>query len=94
MRITIKANRPTGRFKSFYDSYIDIKCDGEIIGSIENEVPHKIRLHAIKKDINEDGNLNCKWRWKTVKASFNNIAEVKKYVNDNKPHILKIVGLK
>jgi hypothetical protein len=46
-----------------------------------------------KKDIMEDGNKNCKWRWVDLKNEFHSIDEAKKFVIEvfdeiNKNHTL------
>lgn len=66
-KFTFSTKKPTGRWKSFEKPYHKIKFNGKEVGSIDDDEHHKIRLMVYKKDIMEDKNPNCKWRWITLK---------------------------
>jgi hypothetical protein len=40
-------------------------------------------LQVIKKDINEDGNINCEWRWITLKKESETLQEAQDWLNQN-----------
>ena len=37
----------------------------------------------VKKDINEDGKPNCKWRWIILKKESESLQEAKDFLNKN-----------
>lgn len=88
MKFTFKTHKPTGRYKSFYSAFHDIKYKKIKIGSIDDKFPHTIRLMVIKADIMEDGNSNCKWKWISLVKKSNSIAEAKEFLNANMTAIL------
>ena len=83
VKFTFKTEKPTGRYKSFDSNNHIIKLNGFGVGSIDDEKPHKIRLMVYKKDVLEDGNPNCKWKWIVLKSNFENLEDAKKYILDN-----------
>jgi hypothetical protein len=91
MKITFKTNKPTGKWRSFGTTTHDIKYGGNVIGTIDDDKPHKIRLMVKKVDINEDGNPNCDWTWKVIKKEFEDVTSAKKYITDNAESILTLV---
>lgn len=94
MNFTFKIHRPTGRYKSFYEPYIEIKLNKIIVGSLDYAKPHKIRLMVIKDDINEDGNPNCTFKSIWLKKENNSIEEAKLWLKEVKEIILKKYNLK
>jgi len=68
VKFTFKTERPTGRYRSFYSSNHIIKLKKIPVGMIYpsglDSPPFSIHLQVIKKDLMEDGNKNCEWRWK------------------------------
>ena len=90
---TFKTNKPTGRYKSFYKPTYEIKLKKKIVGAITSEVPHQIRLRIIKKDIMEDKNPNCSWKWITLKKEFNSVDEAKAFLKENYERIVNQLNL-
>jgi hypothetical protein len=87
MRFTFKKNQSTGRYASFDDPSYDIKFNKKRVGNISLEKshtigPYRVMLMINKKDINEDGNPNCEWRWITFSKRFETIEDAKKWLND------------
>lgn len=89
MKFTFKTNEPTGRYRSFYRPTYYIKLKRKEVGYIGSDKPHIIRLQIIKKDIMEDGNPNCSWRWMKLKKTFDSIDEAKVFLNE---HVDEIVS--
>jgi hypothetical protein len=81
MKFTFKTIQPTGRYRSFDHPYYEIKLKKVCIGSIDPEKPFKIRLQVTKSDINEDGNLNCPWKWIQLKKESSSLQEAKDFLN-------------
>lgn len=81
-KFTFKTEKPTGRYSSFFNDYHIIKFKKKSIGQITDK-EWKIRLQVIKKDINENGNPNCKWKWITLKIEFKSLQEAKDFLNSN-----------
>lgn len=88
MKFTFKTNKPTGPYRSFYSSYHQIKLRGKSVGSIDDKPPYKIRFQVYKKDINEDGNPNCLWKWVRLKHESASLVEAKEFVKNNSEAIL------
>ena len=85
MKFTFKTNKATGRYKFFSKDEHLIKFNKCKVGYIEDETWH-IRLSVDKLDINEDGNINCSWKWvKLIPADvrINSLDEAKKFLNGN-----------
>jgi hypothetical protein len=91
---TFKTDQPTGKWKSFEKPYHNIKIKRKKVGSIDAEFPHKINLMVIKKDIMEDGNQNCEWKWVTLKREFDILDEAKLFLRQNYDSITKQFNLK
>jgi len=83
MKFTFKTEKPTGRYKSFFTPSHYIKYKKNIVGSIDFNTPHRIRLMVIKNDINEDGNPNCEWKWISLKKESETLEEAKEFLNEN-----------
>lgn len=88
MKFTFKANRPTGKYRSFFATTHDIKLKGEVVGEIDDNLT--IRLMILKKDINEDGNPNCKWKWVKLKKKSSTLEEAKEFLNSNIDKIIEL----
>lgn len=97
MKFTFKINRPTGKWKSFDYTTVDVKLDGKRVGTIsENRIystQWKISFHIEKKDIMEDGNPNCTWRNIFLANKFSSIEEAKNWLNENIDTLMKKYAL-
>lgn len=86
---SIREIKPTGKWKSFSESEYQVKLDKQIVGELVYKKSFKVRLMVIKKDINEDGNPNCIWRWAILKTSeLKTKEEVKSWLNENATAII------
>lgn len=94
IKFTFKAEKPTGKYKSFYSNYNYIKLNGSNVGSIDDEKPYKIRLMVYKKDIAEDKNLNCTWKWIVLKNGFDSLDDAKNFVLSNATKIVSQFNLR
>jgi len=81
-QFTFKTVHPTGKWRSFEPDQHIIKLNKKEVGRIDCDPPHKIRLMVVKKDINEDKNPNCTWKWITLKQPFKSLAEAKEFANE------------
>ncbi len=88
-----KTDKPTGRYRSFESDNHLIKLNKVVVGSIDSEIPFKIRLMVIKKDILEDGNPNCNWKWITFKRKSESLEEAKEFLKTNYELITKNYNL-
>lgn len=64
--------------------WVDIKLNNVIVGNLYkggslSQV--QIRFKIWKKDIMEDGNPNCKWKWVTLKYNPESIIDAKNYIH-------------
>lgn len=95
-----KINRPTGRYRSFFNTNIQIMLKGgqkqKIVGFCEIH-PYNIfsiYFQVLKEDIMEDGNKNCVWKNKFYcKKKFDSINDFKKWLNENFETIKKEYNL-
>jgi hypothetical protein len=83
MKFTFKTEHPTGRYRSFFSSNHERKLKKKVVGSIGDKSPHEIRLRVKKKDLMEDGNPNCEWKWIKLKKESESITEAKEFLNVN-----------
>jgi hypothetical protein len=63
--------------------YYDIKLKGiyvGIFGKNHSNEKFDIRFQIIKKDIMEDGNPNCEWKWITLKYKTSSSQEAKDFL--------------
>lgn len=63
--------------------YYDIKLDGVEVGIFGRNNSFNainIRFKIVKKDIMEDGNPNCIWKWITLKYKPISIEEAKRFL--------------
>lgn len=91
---TFKTDKPTGKYRSFYRPFHYIKLNKKKVGSIDDKSPHFIRLQVIKKDINEDGNPNCEWKWICLKKQFQSVDEAKAFLKEKFYEIIEKFDLK
>ncbi len=82
MKFTFKTEKPTGKYKSFSSPSHLIKLNKKEVGIIGDKSPYKIKLMVVKKDINEDGHPNCKWKWITLKKESKSLQEAKDFLNE------------
>ena len=94
MKFTFKTEKPSGKYRSFFDDHIDIKYNKKVVGEITPKFPHKIRLMVIKNEKITDNNPNCNWKWITLKKDFESIDEAKLWINDKKSELLNVFELK
>ena len=80
-KFTFKTIKPKGPFSSFHSSQNLIKFEKAQVGLITDKFPHKIRLMVFKKDINEDSNPNCEWKWIEFKRKFDSVYDAKVWIN-------------
>ena len=85
---TFKTVKSIGRWRSFDSDQYQIKWKKKEVGLIidvsELGGPgFDIRFMVDKKDINEDGNPNCSWRWIGLKKRCNTLRETKEWLNQN-----------
>jgi len=91
---TIKTTRPTGKYKSFYSNLHEVKLKGKVVGSIEDNSTFTIRLMVMKKDIMEDKNPNCEWKWIALKNEFASLNDAKLFLKENYKEITRLFKLK
>ncbi len=86
-KFTFKTTKPTGRYKSFYSPYHEIKLNKKVVGNI-SDADFQIGLMVYKNDIMEDGNPNCSWKWIWLKHKSETLELAKTFLNDNIDSIL------
>lgn len=92
-KFTFKTDKPTGKWKSFDSPSHYIKLKGISCGMIDNDAPHTIRLQVIKKDVMEDGNKNCPWKWIRLKKESATLQEAKDFVAEKTDAIIAMYNL-
>ena len=92
-KFTFKTEKATGQFRSFFPDHHYIKIKGKQCGSINEKVPYRIRLMVVKKDINEDDNPNCEWKWISLKKESKTLQEAKDFLNKRFSEILGMYKL-
>jgi hypothetical protein len=86
MKFTFKKHISTGRYRSFETTeFWDIKLDKIVVGSLSSEKSigeRKFNIHFMvwKKDIMEDGNPNCGWKWILLKYKPSSFQEAKDFL--------------
>jgi hypothetical protein len=93
MKFTFKTEKPTGKHQSLYPDIHYIKLQGHEVGVISHAYPFEIRLKVVKKDINEDGNPHCVWRWLTLAKESDSLVEAQTYLNNHIEVILELCQL-
>jgi hypothetical protein len=94
IKFTFKTHKETGQYAWLYKPYHKVFLNRNEVGSINPEKPFLIRLMVMKKDILEDGNSNCEFKWITLKRESKTLDEAKTFLNNNIDAILKIYTLK
>ena len=95
-KFTFKTDKPTGKYRAFSNSITYIKLSGKNVGNIGEDINAStfyVRLMVIKKDLMEDGNKNCPWKWIQLKQRCNSIDEMKVWLNENIELIKKTYNL-
>lgn len=92
-KFTFKTIKPTGKWKWLYKPDHKILLNKIHVGSIDEGDKFKIRLKIVKKDIMEDGNPNCVWRWAKLSFYGSTLDEAKTYLNENIDTILNTLKL-
>lgn len=96
MNFTFKTEKPTGKWRSFNPETHHIKLNKIEVGTINGQgrfndsPPFKIRLQVKKKDINEDGNPNCRWKWIILKKDSQTLQEAKDFLNQHFKEITEL----
>ena len=90
MKFTFKTHKPTGKYRSFQKEEHDIKLDKKVVGSIFETDDRKfvLRFMIEKKNINEDGNRNCSWRWIQLTHRAETLQDAKTFLNEHIEQIL------
>ncbi len=86
---TFKTEKPTGRYCSFQSDNHFVKLNKVVVGKIIDKIPFKIKLMVVKKDILEDGEPNCNWKWITFKHESKSLKEAKEFLKTNYELITK-----
>ena len=91
-KFTFKTEQPTGKWRSFHSPVHDIKYNKRVCGhltgdNLASNENVRIKLAVLKKDINEDNNPNCPWKWIQVKETFKTLQEAKDWLNENRERI-------
>ena len=94
IKFTFKTTRESGKYSWLHNPSHKIKLNKFEVGSIDHEMPHKIRLMVIKKDINEDGNPNCDFKWVTLAQKSESVDAAKIWLNENIDRIISQFTLK
>lgn len=87
MKFTFKTNKPTGPYRSFFESTYNIKWNKVCVGEFFTNKEGAWRIHLrIMKDEKlapnlDDGNKNCPWVWVRLKQCFPTIEAAKEYIN-------------
>ncbi len=88
---TFKTEKETSKYSSFKTCLI--KLNKVEVGSISVKMPFEIHLMVIKKDILEDKNPNCKWKWIAFKHKSESLEEAKEFLKTNYELITKNYNL-
>lgn len=91
-KFTFKEHKPTGRYKSFYNSYWDIKLKKKACGHIHrnDDGEFTITLSIKKEKTKEDP---CSFRNAKLKAKFSTIEETKNFLEQNTNKIIELYDL-
>ena len=90
IKFTFKTTRPTGSYAWLHKPYYDVLLNKNKVGAIDPEKPYTINLMVVKKDILEDGNPNCPWKWIHLKKESESLDEAKIFLNENiEPLLIK-----
>ncbi len=89
MKFTFKTYKATGQYGCFHSDFHDVKLKRKVVGTIDDEFPHKIRLMVVKDNINEDGNPNCLWMWITLAEKSETLDKAKEFLRTNTELIIE-----
>lgn len=89
MKFTFKTEKATGKWRAFYPDNHIIKLNKIKVGMIDDKEGFKIRLMVVKKDIMEDTNPNCIWKWIEFIKKSESLQDAKDFLNKNIEEILK-----
>jgi hypothetical protein len=85
-QFTFKTEKSTGRYRSFYPDSHYIKLQGKQVGSISDDLDHKISF-MVKVEPTTDKPANFKHV--TLTRQFTNLMEAKYYLNANFEKIIQ-----
>jgi hypothetical protein len=85
-KFTFKEHEPTGRYRSFYHSYWDIKLKKRVCGTIHYKEEFTITFMVNKEKSKEDP---CNFRNARLKKTFKTIEETKAFLIENTDAIIK-----
>ena len=88
IKFTFKTIKETGSYAWLHKPHHNILLCKNKVGAIDPEKPFSIRLMIMKKDILEDNNPNCEWRWIQLKKISESLQEAKDFLNENIDAIL------
>ena len=89
IKFTFKTHKETGSYAWLHKPSHKILLSKNWVGSIDPEKPFTINLMVMKKDIMEDGNSNCPWRWIHLKRESETLDNAKAFLNENIDAILR-----
>jgi len=81
-KFTFKTDKPTGRYRSFFDPIYEIKYNKSVVGTISPKPPHRVRLMV--SDL-PDGH----WRWVQLKYRGETLPETKAWLLENQEAIME-----
>ena len=94
IKFTFKTHRETGKYAWLHKPSHKILLSKNWVGSIDPEKPYLIRLMVMKKDLMEDKNPNCPWKWIRLKHESESLQEAKDFLNENIDAILTTYVIK
>jgi len=75
-------------------SSVDIKLNKKKVGQINAPNGYdkrwQVGFTVVKKDIMEDGNPNCSWKWVFVESCLATEEAARQYIKDNTEELLKL----
>ena len=99
-KFSIRTKKPTGKWGWTQHSTISIIYNKKKVGALyllteagTNIHKFQISLVVLKKDIMEDNNPNCVWRWVRLKGRYETEAEACQFLNDNKEQLFESMTL-
>jgi hypothetical protein len=89
---TFKTDKPTGKYKSFFDSQYLIKYKKVEVGYFskkyrEGKDVFRVNFKVWKNENDLEKEPNCKWKWVTFKKEFFSLEEAKMWINEIKETI-------
>ena len=83
IKFTFKTHKETGQYAWLHKLHHNILLSKNWVGSINPEKQYLIRLMVMKKNMDEDSNTNCPWKWITLKNESETLADAKEFLNKN-----------